>query len=204
MRTSRRASVERIVARLPFRPLVSLAVTAALGVVALAALSAAAPAAPATPAADSDPWKAAAAKLSIPVYRPTVTLGLRVAWVNPIAADPGCVNDGREQLRAVYHGRKAGRYIEVFEGRPRYCTDEPPNAPVVRRLEIGGRPATLYDLCERRDCRGTAGAYTLEWCARGTTITVLALDFRPADILRFGRSMRPVDGARARQCARPT
>jgi hypothetical protein len=154
----------------------------------------------ASAATAADPWQAAAAELSIPVYRPAVTLGLRVAYVNPIRADPGCVNDKREQLRAVYYGAKAGRYIEVFEGYPRYCLDRPTDAPVVRHLRIAGRPATLYDLCHVRDCDGTAGAYFLEWCARGTTITVLGLDFTSAKLIRFGKSMRQVGEARARPC----
>lgn len=174
-----------------------------IGLVATAAavgtmLTSSATAAPA--AVQADPWVKAAAKLSMPVYRPTVTLGLRVAYVNPILADPGCVNDGREQLRAIYYGRKAGRYIEVLEGHPRYCSDRALDAPVIRRLKIGDRPAKLHDICGLRDCDGLMGAYALDWCVRGTTITVVGLDFRPSDLVRLARSMRPVDAAPALRC----
>lgn len=171
-----------------------VATAAAVGAI----LTASATAAPA--AVQADPWVKAAAKLSMPVYRPAVTLGLRVAYVNPIFADPGCVNDGREQLRAIYYGPKAGRYIEVLEGHPRYCSDRALDAPVTRRLKIGGRPAKLYDLCGLRDCDGLMGAYSLDWCVRGTTISVVGLDFRPPDLVRLARSMRPVDRAPALRC----
>ncbi len=133
-----------------------------------------------------------AAKLSIPVFRPTETGNLRLDFVRRIVADPGCVNDGREQLRGLYSNPR-GDYLEVFEGHPRYCSDSPVGVPPTRRLTIHGRSAALYDLGQPR-------SYVVEWCERGTTIALRGIGLTASRLIAIARSMKPVDRAPARPC----
>lgn len=138
----------------------------------------------------SRPWKRVARQLSIPVFEPSRTFEYKLAWVNRIVADPGCENDGREQLRAFY-GTQAGRYVELAEGRPRYCHDNPIEAPVLRRVTIDGKRVPLYD---------ANGRLALEWCKKGTTITMVADGVPAKRLVAIARSMKPVDRAPAKPC----
>ncbi len=155
----------------------------------IAALALAAPAGAAPAAVGS--WAKVARTLTIPVLKPTKTFGMRLGFVNVIGFDPGCANDGREQLRAFY-GQEAGRFLEVFEGRPRYCLDRPIDAPIVRQPKIHGTKARLHRINKRR--------LALEWCERGTTIALVSEGVRAAKLIAVGRSVRPVDKARALPC----
>jgi hypothetical protein len=137
-------------------------------------------------------WVEAARKLTMPVFKPTKTFGMRLAFVNVISFDPGCVNDGRDQLRAFY-GQQAGRFLEVFEGHPRYCIDKPIDAPVAREARIHGKTARLHKLGGSR--------IALEWCEKGTTITLVSEGVTADRLIVIGRSTRAVDSAKALPCA---
>jgi hypothetical protein len=128
----------------------------------------------------------------MPVFKPTKTFGMRLAFVNVITLDPGCVNDGRDQLRAFY-GQEAGKFLELFEGHPRYCVDKPIDAPVLRRPTIHGKKAQLHRIAGTR--------LALEWCEKGTTITVVSDGISADRLIAIGRSMRAVDAAKALPCA---
>ena len=140
----------------------------------------------------TETWKVVAAKLSIPVFKPTDTGTLRLDWVHQIVADPGCLNDGREQLRGLYSNPR-GDYMEVLEGHPRYCNDRPVGTTPIRTLKVHGKRASLYDLGQPR-------SYVIEWCEKGTTIALRAIGLKANRLIEIARSMRPVDSAPARAC----
>lgn len=172
-------------------PLVPEVVRQTLAAAAVAVLAATAPA-QATGAPDAaGSWTKVARQLTMPVFKPTKTFGLRLGFVNRITFDPGCANDGRDQLRAFY-GHQSGRFLEVFEGHPRYCGDAGIGAPVARTLRIHGAPARLYHI------GGTRRA--LDWCERGTTITLVSEGLSASRLIAIGRSMRPVDSAKPLAC----
>ena len=106
-------------------------------------------------------------------------------------------------LRAIYYSRTAGRVLEVLEGHPRYCLDEPIRAPILKRLTIHGASATLFDLCRGRECDPGFLVRALEWCEAGTTITLIATGIATDRLLGVARSMKPVDDAPARRCVAP-
>jgi hypothetical protein len=147
-------------------------------------------------------WATTAERLTIPVFRPTRTFGLQLHYANPIFGDPGC-EPGREMLRAIYYGRTAGKLLEVLEGHPRYCLDNPIEAPVLRRLTIHGAKATLFDLCKTRGCDPGFLVRALDWCEQGTAITLIGTGIRTDRLVAIARSMRPVDDAPARRCVAP-
>jgi hypothetical protein len=140
-------------------------------------------------------WAKVASELSIPVYRPAHTFGHPLGFVLRIPFDPGCVHDGREMLRAFY-GASSTSFFELLEGRPRYCIDTPIDAPIRKRVLIHGKRAPLYVLADQ-------GVLILEWCERGTTITLKGTSIREKRLVAIARSMEPVDRAPAQPCVQP-
>jgi hypothetical protein len=151
-------------------------------------------------AAVAGSWAATARRLTIPIFRPTATPGLSLGFVNPIIEDPGC-DPGREQLRALYFGAEAGRTLEIFEGHPRYCLDQAIEAPVLRRVTIRGKTATLYDICAIRDCEPGFPARALDWCEQGTSIQLLGVGISADRLIAIARGMREVRARPPRACA---
>jgi len=153
-------------------------------------------------AAVAGSWAQTARRLPIPVFRPTRTYGLKLGFVNPILADPGC-EPGRDQLRALYFGATAGRTLEIFQGHPRYCLDREIDAPVLRQVAIRGATATLHDLCTVRDCEPGFRARVLDWCEQGTSIQLLGVGISGKRLIAIARGMREVRPRPARRCAAP-
>ncbi len=146
-------------------------------------------------------FRKAASKLEMVVLYPTDTRGLKLGFAKKIV-DPYCTKRGTESLRGIYTVRGSQtRIIELFEGHPRYCngTSLWP-IPAGQEVRVHGRAAILVDLCDVRDCFFPEGAWGLEWCERGTTVQLIADGVRGTRLLEIGRSMRPVDGARATSC----
>jgi hypothetical protein len=153
-------------------------------------------------AAVAGSWAQTARVLPIPIFRPTKTYGLKLGFVNPILADPGC-EAGRDQLRALYFGATAGRTLEIFQGHPRYCLDRELDAPVVRRVTIRGATATLHDLCTTRDCEPGFRVRVLDWCEQGTSIQLLGVGISDKRLIAIARGMREVKPRPARRCVAP-
>jgi hypothetical protein len=162
-----------------------------LAAVAVAMAAAMFPCAPAFAAnAGSDPWAAAAADLSMPVLEPASTPGMTVRGVDPQHVDCGAI---KEQLIARYSGGPNGKRLKVFEGKPQYCGDIG-DAPVIARLRIHGRRATLYDYCEGLGCRQATNAFLLTWRERGIGIVLISRGTSRSALAAIGESMALVPG----------
>jgi hypothetical protein len=153
-------------------------------------------------ASERGSWAMAARRLTIPIFRPTRTQGLTLGFVNPIFGDPGC-EPGREHMRALYYGATPGRTLEIFEGHPRYCLDQPIEAPVLRTVRIRGATATLYDICTIRDCEPGFAARVLDWCEQGTSIQLLGVGLSGNRLIAIARGMKEVRPRPARRCVSP-
>lgn len=147
-------------------------------------------------------WAETARRLTIPIFRPARTFGLKLGLINAVFGDPGC-EPGRQHMRGLYYGRTAGRTLELFEGHPRYCLDKPIEAPVLRRLRVHGARATLYDLCAVRDCEPGFRARALDWCEQGTSIQLLGVGLSGQRLIAIARSMEEVKPRPARRCVTP-
>jgi hypothetical protein len=145
-------------------------------------------------------WRELGKVTTMPLYRPLYTAGLRFAHATRTDTDPGCAFDGREMVRAYY--TKGFRTLEMLQGHPRYCTDRPLKAPKGGTVRVGGATLTLYDICDARGCKPGSNrrAYALEWCKRGTTVTLIGVELTRTEFVRIARSLRAVDDAPPLPC----
>jgi len=176
-------------------PRIALLLVVALGALAAAQTVAAKPAKP------PQQWKKAASELEMIVYYPVGQPRFTLGFVRKIV-DPYCHDLTWESLRGIYSVRgKPTRTIEIYEGSPRYCNGSSLWAlPDATTTTVQGKQAVLVDLCEFRDCSFNEGAWGLEWCRRGTTVQLIAEGVSRKRLVAFGRSLRPVDGARGTTC----
>ncbi len=154
-----------------------------IGTAALAALVVAA-AASASATVDAR-WRRAAYALRMPVFAPLAkyTSGTTLRNVTPQHLSTcGAV---KEQVSAVYKG-SAGKGVEVYEGRPRYCGDIG-DVPLLDTARVHGSVARIYGYQSRNE-------YIVIWKERGVQILVWSHKLSPYNLGRFAGSMSVVPG----------
>jgi hypothetical protein len=158
-----------------------------LGAASLAAIAALALTALAT--AGSDPWAAAAAKLTMPVLAPTSTPGMSLKRVVPHSVDCGKIT---EELEA-YYGAGEAKKLTILEGKPSYCGDIG-DAKVLGVYRVHGKKATLYDYCQGRGCAKARLRYDLVWREQGIQVQFISRGTSRSGLLTIARSMERVEG----------
>lgn len=154
-----------------------------LATAAVAALLASA----ASAGAGSDPWAAAAAKLSMPVLAPAKTFGMTLKRVHPHAIDCGPT---QEELEA-YYGAGERQKLTILEGKPYYCGDLG-DAPLLATLRIHGRKASLYSYCQGTGCAKATHTYALYWRERGVQLALISRGTPRAQLVQIANSMAVV------------
>jgi hypothetical protein len=116
------------------------------------------------------PWDHAQTGLTYPVFRPTVTLGLKLAKFSLLQCPPGQDEFVSASYGTAYVGRNFGktRGFSIGEGYP-ICANAG-IATVVGHRTIGGATATVAVYCDPpKTCTladGVKNGYTLSWRAR--------------------------------------
>ena len=168
-------------------------------VVAAAGLGAIAHGPPAL-AGGSDPWQAAAARVSFPLFRPTVTLGFTLARVR---FDP-CGNSGNSLVDGLY-ARGSGKQQAVFaftEEYPQPCGD-PGESTKVTTVDVNGASVDVNVFCYSPGPRctvadGFANGYLLflrPAGPNGTRVVVTSRYVTIGDLLTVVRSLAKVPEA---------
>ena len=142
------------------------------------------------PKRERDPWRIAAARLSMPVFMPSAAgvdkLGLRLKSVKPQKLNCGAI---KEEVTAIY-GRGA-REVRITEGKPRVCGDVGELRLAARPL-VNGRRATLYELCEPVGCGRAAGPELLIFRQGGVEVGLQTKGIGEAQLLALARTMKVV------------
>lgn len=141
----------------------------------------------ATAGAGHDPWAAAAAKLSMPVFAPTKTFGMTLKRVHPHEIDCGPI---QEELEA-YYGAGERQKLTILEGKPQYCGDLG-DAPLLATLRIHGKKASLYSYCQGTGCGRATNTYALFWRERGVQIALLSRGTPRAQLVQIANSLKLV------------
>ena len=140
---------------------------------------------PAEPA--GDPWETAAQKLSMPVFRPTVTFGMTLRRLESRAFDCGTPI---EQVDAFEKGA-SGRQVRIVEARPFACGDLG-DVELVKRPAVRGKRASLYRYCEGNGCRRAKLPYALLWKERGLEFLLISRGLTDAQLVRLAVGLREV------------
>ena len=133
-------------------------------------------------------WQRAADRLTMPVFYPTETHGLKLVNVRPQKLNCGQI---KEQLDAFYGGGL--RSIRVTEGRPQYCGDIG-DAPLLSHPKVGTAKADLYRYCEDTGCAKVKLGYLLLWHRSGDQLVLVTRGLTVKQILEVATSMRLVPG----------
>lgn len=139
--------------------------------------------------AGSDPWAAAAQKLSMPVFAPTKTFGMALKRVHPHKIDCG---DVQEELEA-YYGASEKQKLTILEGKPFYCGDLG-DAPLLATLRIHGKKASLYSYCQGTGCQKASDTYALYWREQGVQIALISRGTPRGQLIQIAKSTKRVDG----------
>jgi hypothetical protein len=164
-----------------------LAVTVLAGLCVSAALAAAA----------ANPWPAAHARLSYPIFEPTQTLGYKVSGFGY----QGCGNaKSKDSLYATYGTYKGVLSAKVkgfgiFEGSPQICSNPAEYWPVGTRT-VGGIKANLGVYCDLpKHCtlaQGPKNGWILVWRRKGTKIQMDGVHLSLAQFLKVANSLKPL------------
>ena len=160
-------------------------VTSALAVLALLC---AGPAGARSAAPAGDPWETAAQKLSMPVFRPTVTFGMTLRRLEPRAFD--CGDTPIEQVDAFEKGAR-GRQVRIVEARPFGCGDLG-DVELVKRPVVRGKRASLYRYCEGNGCSRAVHPYALYWKERGLVFLLISRGLTDGQLVKFAVGLREV------------
>jgi hypothetical protein len=167
------------------RIITTIAAVAAFGLSALAATSA------------TDPWHAAHARLSYPIYKPAQTLGYKIS---SFGYQPCPGGKSKSSIYATY-GTYKGTLLSktkgfgIFEGSPAICSDHAEFDSHGTRL-IGGVKATLGVYCDvPNHCplsKGVANGFILLWKRGATKIQMDSSHLTLADFLKVAGSLTAV------------
>jgi hypothetical protein len=157
---------------------------------------------PALAASGSDPWQAAAARVSFPLYQPTATLGFALSRVR---FDP-CGDSGNSLVDALYT-RGSGKRQAVLtftEAYPQFCGD-PGESMTVTTVDVGGVsvPVNVFCYSPGPTCTvedGNANGFLLFLRMSGPKPTRIAVTSRYLgleDVLTAVRSLAKVARPRA-------
>jgi hypothetical protein len=142
------------------------------------------------PRRERDPWRIAAARLSMPVFAPSAgavgRLGLRLASVRPEKLSCGAI---REEVTAVYRSGK--REARITEGKPRVCGDVGDLRLAAHPL-VNGHRGALYELCEPAGCGRAVGPELLIFKQGGVEIGLQTKGISEAQLLALARTMEVV------------
>ena len=162
----------------------TIAAVAVFGLSALAALAA------------TDPWHAAHARLSYPIYKPAQTLGYKIS---SFGYQPCPGGKSRSSIYATY-GTYKGTLLSntkgfgIFEGSPAICSDHAEYWPQGTRL-IGGVKAALGVYCDvPKHCtlaQGLKNGYILLWKRGATRIQMDSSHLTLAQFLKVAGSLTP-------------
>jgi hypothetical protein len=168
------------------RSLVKIAAAAAFGLSAPSAVGAA------------DPWSAAHARLSYPIYRPAQTLGYKISSFGYQPCPGGKSKAAVDATYGTYKGILLSKTkgFGIFEGSPAICSDHAEFWPQGTRV-IGGVRATLGVYCDvPKHCtlpQGIKNGYVLLWKRGATRIQMDSSHLTLAQFLRVARSLAPVE-----------
>ena len=133
-------------------------------------------------------WTNAARELDMPVLAPTKTFGMTLKRVRPQHINCG---EATEQLDASY-GAGEARKLTIYEGKPFYCGDLG-DAPVIARLRIHGKKATLYEYCQGTGCRRATFKYALYWREQGIQVGLISRGTSRSRLVQLAQSMALVN-----------
>lgn len=167
------------------RTITTFAAVAVFGLSALATLAA------------TDPWSAAHARLSYPIYKPVQTLGYKVS---SFGYQPCPGGKSKASVYATY-GTYKGVLLSkttgfgIFEGSPAICSDHAEFWPQGTRV-IGGVKAQLGVYCEvPKHCtlaQGVKNGYILLWKRGVTRIQMDSAHLSLANFLKVAGSLKAV------------
>jgi hypothetical protein len=167
------------------RSITTIAAVAAFGLSALAALAA------------TDPWNAAHARLSYPIYKPAQTLGYKISGFGYQPCPGGKSKASIYATYGTYKGVLLSKTVGfgIFEGSPAICSDHAEFWPQGTRA-IGGVKAQLGVYCDvPKHCtlaQGVKNGYILLWKRGVTRIQMDSSHLTLARFLKVAGSLAPV------------
>ena len=127
------------------------------------------------PKRERDPWRIAAARLTMPVVAPPTPDGLKLVSVRPQKLT-SC-GPIKEEVTADYRG--GGRELYVIEGKPRVCGDIG-EARIVAHPTVHGHPATVWQLGRSQ--------YLLVWNERAIQLGFQTAGFTVPQLVGFAKA----------------
>jgi hypothetical protein len=164
-----------------------------LAVAVLAALAASASLA----VAAGNPWPAAHAHLSFPIFQPTQTLGYKVSSFGYQPCGGAKSKDSLDATYGTYKGILTAKVkgFGIFEGKPQICSDPAEYWPVGTRT-VGGIKAQLGVYCALpKHCtlaQGPKNGWILIWRRNGTKIQMDGVHLTLAQFLQVANALKPV------------
>ena len=148
-------------------------------------------------AAAGNPWPAAHARLSYPIFQPTQTLGDKVS---SFGYQPCGNAKSKDSLYATYGTYKGvlSAHVKgfgIFEGSPQICSNPAEYWPVGTRT-VGGIKASLGVYCDLpKHCtlaQGPKNGWILVWRRKGTKIQMDGVHLSLAQFLEVANGLKPV------------
>jgi hypothetical protein len=147
--------------------------------------------------ADADPWPAASARLSYPIFKPAYTLGYKVSSFGfqpcPGGRSKASVYATYGSYRGIHNGPVKG--FGLFEGSPAICSDHAEFTDH-GKVQIGANRATLGVYCDvPKTCslaQGRQNGFILLWTRGKTRIQMDSAHLALAGLLKAARSLTPV------------
>jgi hypothetical protein len=148
-------------------------------------------------AAAGNPWPAAHARLSYPIFQPTQTLGYKVSSFGYQSCGGAKSKDSLDATYGTYKGVLTPKVkgFGIFEGKPQICSNPAEYWPVGTRT-VGGVKAQLGVYCDLpKHCtlaQGPKNGWILVWHRSGTKIQMDGVHLTLAQFLRVANGLKPV------------
>ncbi len=148
-------------------------------------------------AAAANPWPAARARLSYPIFQPTQTLGYKVSGFGYQPCGTGKSKDSVYATYGTYKGVLNAKVkgFGIFEGSPQICSDHAEFWPVGTRT-VGGVKAQLGVYCgPPKHCtlaQGPKNGWILLWKRSGTRIQMDGVHLSLSDFLKVANGLKPL------------
>ena len=147
--------------------------------------------------AATDPWGAANARLSYPIYKPTQTLGYKISSFGYQPCPGGRSKASLYATYGTYKGILLSKTVGfgLFEGSPQICSN-PAEWTAHGTQLIGGVKASVGVYCDvPKRCslaQGVKNGFILLWKRGQTRIQMDSSHLTLAQLLRVARSLKPV------------
>jgi hypothetical protein len=148
-------------------------------------------------AAAGNPWTAAHARLSYPIFQPTQTLGYKVSSFGYQPCGGAKSKDSLYATYGTYKGVLSAKVkgFGIFEGSPQICSN-PAEYWTVGTRTVGGVKAQLGVYCDLpKHCtlaQGPKNGWILVWRRNGTTIQMDGVHLTLAQFLTVANSLKTV------------